>query len=323
MAKIKILHSQSQGFSLTAKKILFSFADVDYLDLNQQELIKRIQPYHALIVRLAHYIDQKIIKKADHLKVLATSTTGINHIDHDFLRKQKIKLISLKGETSFLKSVTATAEHTLALMLALIRRVPFAHQSVMQGQWQRDLFYGQELQGKVLGIIGYGRLGKMVARYGHALGMKILAYDSDTSVIYPKYVVFQPLNQLLSFSDIVTLHVPLNKKTERFMNDRQFRKMKKGSFFINTSRGAIIDESSLVHCLKSQHLAGAAVDVLYQEEGAHFRTIENPLVQYAQKNQNCIITPHIGGAAIEALEKTDVFIAQKLKQYFRGKVYAE
>jgi D-3-phosphoglycerate dehydrogenase len=232
--------------------------------------------------------------------LIASPTTGLEHIDN-----RDIPLISLKGETDFLNDVHATAEHTWALIMALIRKVPMAHNDVCKGNWDREAWQGIELHGKKLGIVGYGRVGRQVAKYALAFGMKVLAIDESEPHEYL-------LQRLLEESDIITVHVPLNDETEFMFNYEQFEQMKQNALFINTSRGAIVKESALLGALRMKRIGGAALDVLQEEP--------NPwgeFIDYAKENDNLIVTPHIAGNTIESRKKTQLFIANKIVEYIK------
>lgn len=313
MKKYKILHTEAKDYCHESRVILDSCGQVDYFDIGRAGILERIADYDVLIVRLRNKVDKGILEKGKRLKFIATATTGTNHIDEKLASQKGIRVVSLKGETRFLSGVYSTAEHTVGLMLALLRFIPAACKDVTGGSWQNEIFRGHELHGKCLGIIGYGRLGKMVAKIALSFGMKVFAYDTDKTVYFPQGVHKVALDSLLAQADIVTIHIPLNKGNENFMNQSKLKKLKEGAYLINTSRGDVLDEKALLTLLKRKHLAGTALDVLKGEEKPGFRLKTNALVQYAQKNNNLIITPHIGGAAIEAVNKTDVFIARKLK----------
>jgi D-3-phosphoglycerate dehydrogenase len=236
-------------------------------------------------------------------------------VDVDFARERGVEVISLKGEREFLDSIYATAEHTLALLLAVLRNVPQAVNHVNEGKWNRDAFKGRELHGSTLGIVGYGRLGTKLAGYGEALGMDVLACDPHTKE--DDRIQLVDLETLLSESDYVTLHVPYTESTASMIGAEEFERMKNSGYLINTSRGEIIDEVALIRALRNDEIEGAAVDVVrgeydYQEDWMR----DSMLIQYARDNQNLIITPHIGGATWESMEKTEIYIAEKLKRYF-------
>jgi D-3-phosphoglycerate dehydrogenase len=313
--KSRVLNIEPDGYSAEAKAILESFAIVDERRLNRDELISEIHKYDVLITRLGYDIDQTIIKEGSRLKAIATATTGLDHIDASAAKRSGIKIISLQGEKEFLEGITATAEHTFALILALCRKIPFAFDSVRTGEWDRDKFRGIQLQGKTLGIIGYGRLGRMVANYGICFRMNVLLHDphvhvSDTNVRQVSR------EELFSSADIVTLHVPLTNETEGLIGKKEILSLKKGAFLINTSRGKLIDEIALIEALESEHLGGVAIDVISDELMPNNKFSEHPLVRYAQNHTNLIITPHIGGATLESMRDTEVFIAKKIKTFF-------
>lgn len=284
-------------------------------EMTREELVLSISSYDVLVTRLSHHIDREIIEAGDKLRFVVTPTTGLDHLDVDLLEEKGIKLICLKGETRFLRTITATAEHTWGLLLALIRNIPSSVSDVHNGYWRRDLFRGVELTGKCLGIVGYGRIGKIVARYGMCFGMDILAYDPYETE-FESGVEAVPFSDLLAKSDFITLHIPLNKETVGMFDSEVFQQMKKGCYLLNTSRGALIHEEALIEQLERGRLAGAAVDVVSNEICRKDDTISSPMITYARNHSNLIITPHIGGATLDSMWKTEVFVAQKLKKLF-------
>lgn len=284
-----------------------------------------------LVVRLAHKIDFSWMTRMQNLKVIATNTTGLNHIDLEEAARRGVKVISLRGRTTFLKDIPSTAEKTFALMLALVRNLPWAFDHVKAGGWQRDLFKGNQLLGKTLGIVGLGRIGKITARFGKIFGMNIIAYDP-----YLSHAVFKrngveriiELKNLMKVADIISLHPTLHfvrekrggkvfQRNVKMIEDAHFKAMKPNAFLINTARGEIIDEKALLKALKQKWIKGAALDVIWNErgDGAHLKN--NPLVAYVRKNKNLIIVPHLGGATYEAMQITEEFIADLVKKYFR------
>jgi D-3-phosphoglycerate dehydrogenase len=278
-------------------------------------LLSQLSDYDVLIVRFAQKINQEIIDAGIRLKAIVTAATGVDHIDVDYARLKGIAVLSLRGETEFLESVSATAEHTWALLLALTRRIPQAFNSVCASLWERDSFRGRELQGKRLGIIGLGRVGRKVAGYAQAFGLHVAAYDPYALRWTEGVERYSTLSQLLSQSEVISLHIPLTKDTVKIIGREQLALLSSGAILINTSRGGVLDEKALVDSLKSEQLAGAAVDVLCHEnsdEGIH----QSPLLAYARTHDNLLITPHIGGATDESMAKTEVFMASKLARFF-------
>lgn len=312
----KILNLEPEGYCAPAGEVLRSFAEVTLYN-GRQPLDQVIRRYDGIVVRFKYKINRQLIDKASNLKVVAAAVTGTDHMDAGYLQKKKIALISLKGQRHFLDSISATAEYTTGLMLALMRHVPWAFQDVRQGRWERDDFIGCELKGKVLGIVGLGRLGTKVAKYAKAFGMDILYFDPHVRLKGRGVRKVARLKQLLNTSDVVTVHVPLTGETLHLIGAKEFQHMKPGCFFINTSRGQVVDEKALLGALNRSHIAGAALDVLADENRPDFDCRSNPLVRYAQKHGNLLLTPHIGGATKESMRMTETFIAQRLKDFFK------
>ena len=309
--KPKILLAESSGFSCEAAALLRRHGDLVLVDLDRAGLLAAVKEAEVLWVRLRHQIDAEVLAAARRLKIIVTPTTGLNHIDLKEAHRRGIKVLSLQGETEFLNDIRATAEHTVALMLALLRRVPAAVAHVGKGNWDRDQLKGREVFGKTIGIIGYGRLGRIVARYLKAFDARI--FVSDPHIDHKSLdtgISATSLEDLLRESDIVSLHVSLSDATQSFFGKEQFSRMKAGAWFINTARGELIDETALLDALRSGHVAGAALDVLCEESSNGM--INHPLVCYAREHDNLIITPHIGGCTVESMEKTETFLADHL-----------
>lgn len=264
-----------------------------------------------LCVRVDTFVDAEWFERMPNLQVIVSPTTGLDHIDLDECKKRGIEVISLQGEREFLDTIPATAEHTFALILALYRRIPSNHQFAIHAQWHRAE-RGRTLKGKTLGIVGYGRLGSMVLRMAHGFGIKPIAYDP-----YVQRGSFQydSLIKMVSVSDILTLHVPLTPETTGMINKYILDALPAGAVLINTSRGAVVDESALLESLVSGKLAGAALDVLANE---HTLTSDHPLLTYARTHDNLILTPHTGGNTVESVRDTDLFIINKLKQWMEA-----
>lgn len=308
-----ILVSESNGFSVDAVRKIRQHGRVLLEDLDRQNLIEKVANADVLWVRLRHRIDRELLSAGRRLKLIVTPTTGLNHIDLTAASEKGIRVLSLRGEADFLKDVRATAELTLGLMLALLRRIPHATNHVIQGKWNRDHFRGSELCDKTVGIVGFGRLGKIVARYLSSFDSRILVYDPEINhADLPAYATSVSLETLLQQSDMVTLHANLTPENTGFFNEKYFRLMRAGSWFINTARGELIDELALETSLRSGHLTGAALDVLASEQSSGMG--HHPLVIYAQSHDHLIITPHIGGATAESMVKTENFMAEQFCQ---------
>lgn len=277
----------------------------------RMELLSLVADATVLFVRLGHNIDREILSSAPQLRYIVTATTGLNHIDLDAAQEKGIEVLSLKGETEFLETISPTADLTFGLILSLVRNIPAAVSHTQSGFWNRDLFKGYDLRGRTLGIYGCGRIGRKVARMGQAFDMNVIAYDiapQDLSA-----VEFIKEAELLSHSDILSLHIPYEDKLKSFFDAAKFSQMKKGSYFINTARGELVNESALLSALDDGTIKGAALDVLDGEYGADKNWANsNALIQYATQHSNLIITPHIGGASYDSMARVEIFMAEKL-----------
>ena len=315
---IKILNTEPSRFSLNSREKLKNIVTTFEYESNRNYLIKNINKYDGILVGLKNKIDKEIIYKSKKLKFIITPTTGLNHIDIELAKQKGIEIISLFGEASFLKDLTATAELTWGLILCLMRNINNAHLSVLNNEWDRDKFKGRELKGLTLGIIGYGRLGSMVANYGNAFQMKIVYYDIDPTISCNHKRV--NLKELLSLSDIVSVHIPLNKSNKNFLNKDLLFNLKKDSIFINTSRGEVIDELALLELLKAGQISGIGLDVLADEYSKNNDWLkENILRQYSKKGFNIVLTPHIGGLTLQSAEKANNFIIKKFEKFLINK----
>ena len=314
MTGVRVLVAESKAFAEAAADILKELGDLTLADLDRDGLLAAVRDVNVLWVRLRHRIDAEVMAAAPRLELIVTATTGLNHIDLDAAARRGIQVVALRGEREFLDEIVATAEHTVALTLAMLRHLPAASMHVVNGGWDRDRFKGSEIRGKTIGIVGYGRLGRIVARYFATLGATIIAVDPaiDDREELPAGVELVGLRDLLTRADLVTLHVNLHAGNAGFFGRHEFFAMKRGSWFVNTARGELIDETALVEALSSGHLAGAALDVLADESSGGVS--ERALVQYAKNHHNLIITPHIGGCTAESMEKTELFLATRLKE---------
>jgi len=310
-SNLKVLVAESSGCSPVAVDILRQLGDVELADLKFDELWAAAPNFDVLWVRLRHRISGVLMDHAPRLRAIATPTTGLSHIDVEAAARRGISIFSLRGEIDFLRNIRATAEHTIALMLGVMRHLPAATASVRDGAWDRDQFKGSELCGKTVGIVGYGRVGRIVAGYLRAFGARVIVTDPRLGQTPSSPdVEAVSLNDLLTQADMVSVHVDLNEHTQNLFGWDEFRRMKAGAWFVNTSRGELIVEDALLWALESGRLSGAALDVLKGEPGNH--VTQGAMAQYARKHQHLLITPHIGGCTFESMEKTEIFLARKV-----------
>ena len=261
-----------------------------------------------------YVIDAKFINLAPRLKIIATPSTGTNHIKLDYAQKRGITVLSLK-KTKGVNNIYASSEFSFALMLATIKKLYKAMEATQCGAWRdkEHEFRNIELHGKTLGLIGFGRIGKNMAKYARNFGMHVLAYDPFTKVKVPHVQRISQLKELLRKSDIVSLHCVLNEKTKGMFNKGCFDAMKKGSIFLNTSRGEIIDEKALIKSLKNGKLKAAAVDVISNEHIKNKR--DHSLIKYSREYDNLFVTPHIAGCTVDSEVKAITEIIRQIEKY--------
>jgi D-3-phosphoglycerate dehydrogenase len=306
----RVLITEPRDFSPRATAILGGVGEVVLQEVVPASLPAAFSEFDVVWVRLGVKISAATLGPSPRCRLLVVSTTGLDHIDLEACRQRGVRVVSLQGEVDFLKDVRATAELTLALALALLRRVPQATKSVMQGEWSRDQFRGREVFEKTVGIVGVGRLGAIAARYFGALGAKVLGYDPRSDFPHEVARRVGQLTELLSETDIVCIMARYEAGTRHLLGRDAFACMKPDAVLINTARGGIIDEGALVEALDSGRLAGAALDVL---DGEPEITANHPLVRYAATHDNLLITPHLGGNTLESFAKTELFLAEKVK----------
>jgi D-3-phosphoglycerate dehydrogenase len=258
-------------------------------------------------------ISAELIEQAPGLRVIATPSTGLDHIDLRAAHERRITILSLKDDRELLDCITSTAELTWGLILACTRRLPEAIDASRRGEWARDAVRGHQIAYRTLGILGCGRLGAMVAEYAQAFRMKVLGCDvRDVELPGVERVSF---DRLFVESDIVTVHIHLSNETRKLINRDVLARMKPGSILINTSRGAIIEESALIDSLENGPLAAAGLDVVEGEWRDDL--VRHPLIAYARSHGNLVITPHVGGVTYEAQETAYSATARKLAEFLR------
>lgn len=271
--------------------------------LSSEELKKIITEYDGIIVRSETKLKAEIIEAADRLKVIGRAGIGLDNVDLSAATKKGIVVMNTPQENAI-----AAAEHTIAMMLSISRKIPQATSSMKAGKWEKKKFMGVELYNKTFGIIGIGVIGTIVADRARALKMRLIAYDPYISkeVAEKKGVDLVSLDELLSRSDFISVHSPLTEETRNLIDKNAFRKMKDGVILINCARGGIVNEKDLYDAIKERKVAGAALDV-FEEEPA----IGNPLFEL----EEVISTPHLGASTAEAQENVAIAIAQQIVDY--------
>ena len=312
--KWKVLCNDELKYQKDVLQPLEEISDIDYQEARYDLLLESINKYDAYFASAHVRTDRIVLERAKRLKVIATPSTGTDHIDVDVAKERNIVVLDLAKEFELLDSFSATAEMAWCLLLALIRHLPRAFEAAKAGRWARQEFSGAQLLGKTLGILGYGRLGKMMAEIAKGFRMRIIACDVKTLRVQGiEQVDFETL---LSESDILSIHIHLTKETRGLLSRDAFSKMKHGIIIINTSRGAIIDEEALLNSLESGWVSGAGLDVIHGEWNQNLS--EHPLIAYARRHDNLIITPHIGGATVESIVGAREFMARRLFDYLKS-----
>jgi D-3-phosphoglycerate dehydrogenase len=276
--------------------------------LSEEELRDRLPGVDALVVRSRTRVTRRVLEEARGLRVVARAGVGVDNIDVEAATRAGILVINTPDS-----SVRATAEHTLAMLLACCRNIPQANQSLLRGEWKREAFLGAEVYGKTLGVVGLGRIGSEVARLARAFGMRVVAYDPyvSTERVARLGVEAVSFERLLEESDFVTLHVPLTSHTRGMLGREQIRRMKPGARLVNCARGGLVDEEALLEALEEGHLAGAALDVFAEEPPKDLRLVEHPRV---------VATPHLGASTQEAQEAIGADVAEQVLQALAGRL---
>lgn len=314
--KKKVLSSIDLDCAPEAIIELEKVSELVLVEPRRDKVLQIISDFDAYFADASILIDKEFISKAKKLKVIGSPSTGTDHIDLDALSKAKIKLFDISKEYELINSFTATSELAFGLILSLIRQIIPSSIEANQGNWAREKFSGFQLSGKTLGILGLGRLGKISAKIGLGFGMKVIANDIvDSFYTGVKMVDF---NYLMSNSDILTIHIHLNEKTRGIINKSAISLMQPNCIIVNTSRGAIISEKDLLNALTAGKIKGAALDIIDGEWLELEKLQKHPLIQYANKNQNLIITPHIGGSTQESIKDSRVFMSKKIAGFLKS-----
>ncbi|MFM2114489.1 MAG: D-3-phosphoglycerate dehydrogenase, partial [Actinomycetota bacterium] len=281
--------------------------DVDIrLGLDHTALLSEIQGAHALIVRSATDVNAEVLAAGSELVVVGRAGVGLDNVDVDTATKRGVMVCNAPES-----NIASAAEQTMALLLAIARNVPQAHAALVQGRWERSKWEGVELLDKTLGIVGLGRIGKLVAQRAAAFGMRIVAFDPYISAERARQmnVDLLPLDQLVAESDFLTVHLPKTKETVGLIGREMFLKAKRELRVINVARGGIVDEAALYDALKDGIIAGAALDVFSKEP-----MTESPLFTLP----NVVVTPHLGASTREAQDKAGDAIADMVQLALAG-----
>lgn len=302
---MKILVSDSlskQGVELLEKA---GFSVVVKTKLPKEELLKEVKDADGLIVRSGTKVTAEVIAAAEHLKVVGRAGSGLDNVDTPAATRRGIVVMNTPGGNT-----VTTAEHTMAMIFSMSRRIPQATASTKAGKWEKEKFMGVELQGKTLGIVGVGQIGGYLTKLAQGIGMHVVAYDPYLAPERAEKmgVAIVALDELFRRSDVISVHTPLTPETKGLINAQAVAKMKPGVMIANCARGGIVHEGDLCEALKSKRVAAAAFDVFEEEPVKP----DNPLLAL----ENFICSPHIGASTTEAQENVAVGIAEQIVEYF-------
>ncbi len=290
---------------------LQSFPDVEVhveTEWSEDELVREIGAFDGLVVRSGTQVNARVIAAADRLKVIARAGVGVDNIDVEAATKRGILVInSPDGNT------IAAAEHTIAMLLSMARQIPQAHHALVhEGRWARKEFMGVQLDGKILGVIGLGRIGIEVVRRTRGFGVQVLGYDPYIPPERAKKLGIEltDIDDICRRADFITIHTPLTKQTENLINRERLAMMKPEARLINCARGGIIDEEALADALESGRIAGAALDVFVDEPPTNERLLKAP---------NLVATPHLGASTHEAQVRVAMDVAEAMVLALQGK----
>ena len=274
----------------------------------REKLLAELKDADALVIRSGVKVDAALLDAAPKLRVIGRAGIGVDNVDIEAATKKGVMVMNTPGGNAI-----SVAEHTLALMLALARSVPQANESMHAGRWEKKLFEGRELRGKVLGLIGLGRIGVEVVKRVKAFETDVIAYDPyvPPAVARDLGVAMVPLDELLRRSDYISLHAPVTPETTGIMGSAALRKVKKGVRIVNCARGELLDEEALAEAIRSGQVAGAAVDVFAVEPPRN-----SPLLSIPQ----AILTPHIAGSTAEAQDIVGYRIAEQVRDYLKHSI---
>ena len=276
-------------------------------DWTREELLDRIGSFHGILIRSATQLDAEVIDRADNLKVVGRAGVGVDNVDVQAASKKGI-IVANAPEAN----TVAAAEHTVALILALARNIPQAHASLTSGKWERSKLGGTELDGKTLGVLGFGRIGQLVAIRARAFGMRVIAFDPFTAEGRYREIgaeKAESADDVLAAADFLTLHLPKTPETQGFINTENLAKTKDGVRIINVARGPLIVDEDLQAALDSGKVAGAALDVFTNEP-----ITDHPLFGYA----NVVVTPHLGASTAEAQDRAGFQTAEQVVAALTG-----
>ena len=297
----------TDGLENIGKEIITKSGEaVDKKGIEAVELLKIIPEYDAMIIRGRTKLTAEVFAAATKLKVVGRMGVGVDNIDLIAAKAHNVTVVNAAVATS-----AAVAELAMGLMLSLVREIPRADASMKAETWLKKEFNGTELNGKTLGVIGFGNIGRLVGKYASAFGMQIVAYDPfrDADYMHANGAEAATIDEIFEKADVITLHLPLTEQVKHLLNDEAFAKMKDGVLIVDAARGGILDEAALLRALESGKVRGAGLDVYEKEPPLTWELVKHPKV---------IAMPHIGAQTAEAQLRAAVDIATEVMNALDG-----
>ena len=281
---------------------------VDTLEkISYEELKELIPGYEGLIVASRIQIDKAILAEAKSLKWIGRLGSGMEIIDVDQANAQQIVCMSSPDG-----NCASVGEHCLGMLLSLMHNISSSRDEVREGKWLREANRGFELAGKTVGIIGLGHTGSAFAHLLSPFGVRVLAHDKYKTGFSSGHIVESNVDDIIESADVISFHLPLNEETQHYANEQFFSSLKKRPYFLNASRGGVVDTAALVHALDKGLVAGAGLDVLENEDLASYSAQESDMLQQLLGRRNVIVTPHIAGSSKESLARLAQSLLKKL-----------
>ena len=313
----KIIYLGPTEMFNTVVKYFEKFDDVSVIQSDTVSIeTDLVDAFGVLDASMKVKFDEVLLSKALNLKIISCATTGSDHVSNSILKENNIELRTLREDMDLLRSLTPAAELSWALLLACARNLKGAFEHVRQGNWARESFPGIMLNGKTLGIIGCGRIGKWMSKYALAFGMKVVGYDPHLDE-FPDQIKKVGIEELFSNADFISIHVHLSTETEGLVSKSLLDNCKPNVIIINTSRGKIVDEDALLESLMNNKIGAVGLDVLDGEPNIE----TSKLYLYSLNHDNLIITPHCGGYSLEAVEKVCIRAAEKILEKIKSGIY--
>ncbi|HYT00302.1 MAG TPA: hydroxyacid dehydrogenase [Thermoplasmata archaeon] len=297
----------TDGLEAEALTLLRKAHEVRSEELGAAALLEAVTPFHALIVRGRTKVTAEVIRRGTNLKVIGRAGVGVDNIDVEAATERKVAVVNAPTA-----STVSVAELAIGHMLSLARHLPEADRSVKDGKWEKKSLEGRELHGKVLGLLGSGRIGAEVAKRAQAFGMRVIAYDPYLVPATAEGLGIQLVDKSSLFrqADMISVHAALTPETKGLVGAAEFALMKRSAFLVNCARGEIVDEPALLEALRSGTIAGAALDVFSQEP-----PVRSPLLHAP----HLVFTPHLGASTVEAQARAGAVIADQVLKALAGK----